>query len=257
MRYRHIILKSVLSLSLLLIVIYILPGCPPITPPAPPSQTCNPSNCPSPNACVNNVCTSSTCGQLGSVCCPGGSCSVGSCDPFGLCRPDCGSENQRCCPGRTCNSGTCNASGICTSSCGQLGESCCNGNCQTGTCTEQNICQCAAPVACGSCGGTTQCNGSCSRPTPSDFGQIRNYASPYEESFSCCWIDYTKTFGGSCRPGWKYEGVDVTKISGGGTCEVVSEGSGDSCQVTLRFHNNGLEGARCRILIREKRACDP
>jgi hypothetical protein len=51
--------------------------------------------------------------------------------------------------------------------------------------------------------------------------------------------------------------VTITKLSGGGTCELVSQGSGNSCKVTVRFHNNGTEGAQCRIVIKEKRACDP
>jgi hypothetical protein len=250
---RNPVYMTVLVTFIALVAIQLLSGCPPSPPPA----TCSSLTCPAPNMCVNNVCTQSNCGLLGAACCPGSSCTVGTCNSVGVCQANCGLANQPCCPGGTCSFGTCNSGGICSTACGQLGQSCCNGTCQAGTCSPQGTCACAAPAACGNCGGVTQCDGSCSKATPPDFGTIRDYENAYEEAFSCCWIDYNKSFGGSCHPGWKYETVDITKISGGGTCELVSSGSGDSCRVTLRFHNNGLEGARCRILIRERRLCGP
>ncbi|MBL8917071.1 MAG: hypothetical protein JNM17_40575 [Archangium sp.] len=116
---------------------------------------------------------------------------------------------------------------------------------------------CSAGVgqSCGHCGGTTQCDGSCTKATPSDFGTVKEFSSD-EEAFACCWIDYTKTFGGDCSPGYVFEDVNVTKTSGGGSCLVITQGSGTNCRVTMRFHNNGTEGARCRIAIKQKRVCD-
>ena len=82
----------------------------------------------------------------------------------------------------------------------------------------------------------------------------------YEESFRCCWINYTKSFGIDCHPGWNYDSVVINNLTGdaGGTCELVSPGSGNNCRVTLRFDNHVYApGARCEIKIKEKRVCDP
>src|SRR5262249_22844872 len=123
-------------------------------------------------------------------------------------------------------------------------------------CDASSICkQCANSGPCGSCGGTTQCDGSCSKPTPSDFGTVRDFNS-FEHDFACCFIDDTLTFGSNCDQGWVFQSVDVTRTSGGGSCDLMSQGHGTDCRVTVRFHNNGTEGAKCRVTIHEQRVCD-
>jgi hypothetical protein len=82
---------------------------------------------------------------------------------------------------------------------------------------------------------------------------IRGYSND-NERFTCCSIDYRKQFGGDCRPGFVRDTAVVRKNSGGGTCQIVSYDAG--YRVTVRFHNNGLEGADCNVIINERRTCD-
>lgn len=109
--------------------------------------------------------------------------------------------------------------------------------------------------SCGSCGGNTQCNGQCSKATPADLGASSPYGN-YPIQFSCCWIDSTVTYGGDCSPGYQYQSAVINKYQGGGSCAIVAEGGGSDCRVTVRYHNNGLEGARCELFITQRRACD-
>ena len=240
-------------------------------------QPCCPGRTCSAGVCDNNFCVA--CGQSGTPCCPGEVCPSGVCRA-GVCAT-CGDIGQPCCNGESCGKGQCKL-GMCAA-CGNVGQPCCQGRCDSGVCSNgscsacgeagqpccpnssclgSNFCRqgtcttCATPVPCGNCGGTVQCDGSCSRPTPTNFGVTREYSSD-NEKFACCFIDYKKTFGGDCSPGWVYHSpVSLKKNSGGGTCEIISQGSGGDCRVTVRFHNNGTDGADCTIKIRERRACD-
>jgi hypothetical protein len=243
-------------------------------------QPCCPGNsCSAGGVCEHGFCTG--CGQLNQPCCNGETCSSVS----AVCRQSicsaCGQLGQPCCNGNVCSRGECRA-GVC-SQCGQIGQPCCGGSCSSGMCSGGNCvacgatgqpccannacsggnmcssgrCQACAPQRpCGSCNGVTRCDGSCSVPTPTDFGRIRTYVST-TESFSCCFIDYQKSFGGTCSPGWVFHApVDIAK-QGGGTCEILTNPGGNNCQVRMRFHNNGTDGATCTITIRERRDCDP
>jgi hypothetical protein len=93
--------------------------------------------------------------------------------------------------------------------------------------------------------------------TPPDLGLTTEYHY-YDESFGCCWISYNKTFGGACDAGHVYGGVTVEHFENHaflGGCDVVQEGSGSDCSVTVHFYNKGTNGANCRIHINETRTC--
>jgi len=102
-------------------------------------------------------------------------------------------------------------------------------------------------ATCG-CRGTIQCSGVCSNSRP---GPAVSEAYSQQENFSCCSINYNKTFGGGCTAGSTYYDCYVEKLSGGGSCDVLGGGGGSSCTCTVNFHNNGLEGAQCRVHIRQ------
>jgi len=101
-------------------------------------------------ACADLRSDALNCGACGSAC-PSLFCGSGAC----------------CAPGTTavCN-GKCTNTTNDVNNCGQ-----CNVKCPTGeTCTAGVCCAANVGSACGSCGGAIQCNGSCSVPTPPNFG---------------------------------------------------------------------------------------
>jgi hypothetical protein len=108
---------------------------------------------------------------------------------------------------------------------------------------------------CNACRGTVQCDRSCSPPDPPDLN-VDSIVSNDVESFGCCFVDYVKAFGRDCDPAHQYSGVEVIKINGGGTCQLVAEQDPASCGVQVRFHNNGLEGATCRIVVHQRGVCN-
>jgi hypothetical protein len=208
------------------------------------------------------------CGHCGGKFLCNGSCSQPDPPNFGGVCNTCGGKvqcNGSCSPLEPSNlGGACNACG---------GKVQCNGSCSPpeppnfrGAC---NACggtvQCngsCSPLEppnfrgpCGQCGGTVQCNGSCSIATPPNLGALQLHSSATEQ-FTCCFINYTKTFGGTCHAGWAYERTSIDRMSGGGGCEIVSEGHGNDCRVTVRFHNNGTDGAQCKVSVFEKRVCN-
>jgi hypothetical protein len=248
------------------------PSCPPSSKPANLGASCN--SCGGVVQC-NGACSTTQPGNLGAAC--------NSCGGVVQCNGTC-STTQPGNLGAACNScgGVIQCNGTCsTTQPGNLGAACnscggviqCNGTCSTtqpwnygaacnscgGTIKCDGTCSTSQPwnygSGCGQCGGTVLCDGSCSVATPSNLGAVQDVYTA-QEKFACCWKDYKKTFGGPCDSGWNYAGTTITKVSGGGGCDIVSEGSGNDCSVTVRFHNNGLEGAICNIAVHEQRVCN-
>jgi hypothetical protein len=208
------------------------------------------------------------CGSCGGHIQCNGSCSVATPGNYGAACGSCGGTvqcNGACSVGtpgnlgQACNScgGTWQCNGSCsTSQPGNLGQACnsCGGTVQCdGSCSTYQPGNLNAP--CGSCGGHVQCDGSCSVGTPGDYGNVINRSAD-QERFACCYIDYYKTFGGPCDAGYTFYDAFVDKVSGGGACDIVSEGSGSDCTVRVHFHNVGLEGAVCNVTVREIRGCN-
>ncbi|HKY36568.1 MAG TPA: hypothetical protein VJN18_11550 [Polyangiaceae bacterium] len=186
------------------------------------------------------------CGSCGGAVQCNGQCSVGTPGNYGQACGSCGGTVQ--CDGN-CSVGTP----------GNYGQAC--GECGVGTYQCSGACSKSAPdwwgQSCGYCGGTlNNCNGTCSIATPSDYGVVSNH-STHPIKFSCCWIDSTITYGDACSPGYVFDSAIINKYSGGGSCDIVAEEGGSSCRVTVRHHNNGLEGANCELVIRQRRDCDP
>ena len=146
----------------------------------------------------------------------------------------------------TCSAATPSNLNAACGSCG--GKVKCDGTCSVSTPSNFN-------GVCGSCGGRVLCDGTCSVATPSDLGK-KQIVSDNTESFTCCWVNYNKSFGRSCSSGYKYAGIKLNKLSGGGSCDVVKEGDPYDCGVMLNFHNNGTDGATCQLVIYEERTCN-
>lgn len=205
------------------------------------------------------------CGSCGGVINCSGACTVNTPANFGAGCGSCGGTIN--CSG-ACSVGTPGNFGAGCGSCG--GTVNCSGACSVGTPSNYG-------ASCGSCGGKVNCSGTCSVSTPTNYGQScgAGYCtggtfncsgactqpaltynevggSPFLESFSCCFINYNKSFGTSCDPGHYFDDCWVEQVSGGGTCQIISKGGGTNCSCTANFHNNGTEGAQCKIHIRER-----
>jgi serine/threonine protein kinase len=185
-----------------------------------------------------------SCGSCGGTVQCDGSCSFPTPGNFGMKCNSCGGTVK--CDGSCSTSQPANFGAACNS-CGGTVQ--CDGSCSTSQ--PGNF-----GAACNSCGGTVQCNGTCWPEQPGNFGSVQVRSKDLEE-FWCCGLDYQKNFGGACSSGWVYDRVEVDKVTGGGACFVTAAppSGGSSCQVTMRFHNNGLEGARCNVTIFERRGC--
>jgi hypothetical protein len=210
-----------------------------------------------------------SCGSCGGKVLCDGTCSVETPASFGMSCNSCGGTiecNGACSttppPNLNQSCGSCGGTVQCDGSCsvktpGNFGASC---NSCGGTVKCDGSCSTSQPgnfgASCNSCNGTVQCDGSCWPPQPGDYGSVRQ-VSQEVETFACCSFDYTKNFGGACSSGWIYDSVKVDKLSGGGACLVhlVPVLGSNLCQVTLRFHNNGLEGAECKVTVFERRGC--
>ena len=223
---------------------------------------------------VGQTCSGGTgaCYRAGTVVCPaGGGNATCSSLPAAPSARNCTSSADNDCNGIADNAeGLCRCDGVYSP--GFATQSGCESPCGNGTrtCTSYGssaafagcVGRRAPPPnlnqACGSCGGVYDCNGNCTKSTPTDLGREYEYRSPgYYEEYSCCFINYNRDFGGTCDPGFRYSRRTMERISGGGLCTWNYDGGNTSCWVGAHFENQGLEGARCRAHIYQVRVCDP
>ena len=226
--------------------------------PACPTSSSNTYN----GVTVGGACSGGTgaCYRSGTVVCPAGG---GNATCSSLPAPP-GSRNCTSSADNDCNGVADNAEGICrcdgTAPIGS-GGSCGANACGAGSRTCNSAGASAAWSGCGGipnvpgnlgatcgCRGSIQCSGVCSNSRP---GPAVSEAYVTQENFSCCFINYNKRFGGSCTAGSTYYDCYTERLSGGGSCDVVAGGGGGDCGCTVNFHNNGTDGAQCRVHIRQ------
>ena len=178
-----------------------------------------------------------SCGSCGGTIKCDGTCSVPTPANYNQNCGSCGGKIQ--CNG-SCSIGTPASYGqSCNAGCGTIQ---CSGACSN---TTSNVGASCGPAG-GGC-GTKQCNGTCNGAS---ITRLKYSASG---SFSCCSVNQTKSYGGTCSgAGWAHQTCTVTKTSGGGTVYVESQGN---CGCTVREQNAVLEGATYDVAIYERSIC--
>jgi hypothetical protein len=174
---------------------------------------------------------------------------VGGADPAGGCRDD------------ACSNG-CDGAGGCRrevsgTSCGQPGcgpgnsilTRTCNGN---GTCESRSM----AGPPCGRCGGTTLCDGSCSRPTPPNLDNPCGKCGGRVRCDGSCSVTDPPNVGGACGSAGS---VDCTGGCRGPLFRLYHDGVGDHFYTMSAEERDGavntfgyrLEGVTCNLYERE------
>jgi hypothetical protein len=114
--------------------------------------------------------------------------------------------------------------------------------------------------SCGACGGRITCDGTCSRPTPPDYGEVRVDGVEVLERTgnrsprSGEWIGHdcpSGHVGAGCIVEVSRTGSDSPLASG---CYVVSEGRG--CRCKIRWWADAVTTLRCSVTLLSRRACD-
>jgi hypothetical protein len=175
------------------------------------ADKCNSGNCPNgccdaTGTCVTTL-TDGQCGTNGAVCgaCTGsnrcvlGQCGCASsldCPSYQACEANHACSNM-CSDAITCNGGCCSAANQCANT-ANYGKSC--GSCG-GTVQCDGSCSVNTPLKYGTscaCGGTIQCDGSCSANIPSNYGKGCGSCGGVTQCDNSCSVSTPASFGKSC-----------------------------------------------------------
>jgi hypothetical protein len=191
-------------------------------------------------ACTGGTTTfGASCGACGGTIQCGGACSNNT------------PHDTACGP---CNDGNSVCGGACTGGTGNFGAGCgvCGGTVQCGGACSNNT---PHDTACGRCNtGDSVCGGACGGEKPAGYSVVTS--SDDNEFFTCCSLNYNKTFGSSCNTGssgYVHNDCQITTGAGQGGCVLVSQGD---CQCTVHFYNVGTSGNNCEVKITKRLQCD-
>ena len=182
------------------------------------------------------------CGQLGTLCCDGNSCTGGGCCVLGICM----AQGSTCATlGGVCSAGSCG-------NCGSPGQSCCGANPATGVCTSSGtICSAGTCTTCGElgkrcCASASGGAGTCNGPNATCSGDNLCVACGTPGS-SCC-------PGNQCdSPGCCYNNVCTAEGStcgaSGGTCQAghcsACGGASQPCCANVCYGGLLCKGGTC------------